>query len=69
MRTALPSSVGTIMSLVALITLSTSAFAADKPAGFWERPAHNYGDPQNWIIGAVIGLVIGIFALIGKKKK
>jgi uncharacterized protein YqgC (DUF456 family) len=56
------------MALLALTTLSIPAFAADKPS-FWERLAHNYGDPKNWIIGAVIGLVIAIFAMLGKKKK
>jgi uncharacterized protein YqgC (DUF456 family) len=56
------------MSFSAFIGLSAPAFAADNPS-FWERLAHNYGDPKNWIIGAVIGLVIGIIAMLGKKKK
>jgi hypothetical protein len=56
------------MLLVALISLSTPALAADNPS-FWERLTHNYGDPKNYIIGAVIGLVIAIIAGLGKKKK
>ncbi len=68
MRTTSPSSFSFIMSLLTLISLSVPAFAADSPS-FWERLAHNYGDPKNWIIGAVIGLVIGIFAMLGKKRR
>jgi uncharacterized protein YqgC (DUF456 family) len=65
MKTILSSS-----SLSVLIVLSAPAFvfAADNPS-FWKRLAHNYGDPKNLLIGAGIGLVIGIFAMIGKKKK
>lgn len=54
--------------LVALVVPSLPAFAADSPS-FWERLAKNYGDPKNWLIGAAIGLGIGIFAMLGKKKK
>jgi len=68
MKTALPSSSAFIMLVLFLMALSVPAFAADSPS-FWERLVQNYGDPKNWLIGAAIGLVIGILAMLGKKKK
>jgi uncharacterized protein YqgC (DUF456 family) len=58
----------TIIAFVSFMALSVPTFAADTPS-FGERLAHNYGDPKNWVIGAVIGAVIGLFIMLGKKKK
>jgi len=56
------------MLLLAIIALPVPVFAAED-SSFWERLAHNYGDPKNWLIGAGIGLAFGIIVMLGKKKK
>ncbi|MFH1924546.1 MAG: hypothetical protein ABIP48_32235 [Planctomycetota bacterium] len=66
-RCFLTSLVCCLAAVATALVIPTVGYAEDAPS-FWGRLVENYSEPENYVIGAILGLIAAIF-FAGSKKR